>query len=124
MYFEFEDLDYWRSKIIEKQGSSELSNSNNFNNYFRGLYLNVSEDNSDGSLTIFDPNQANITIYYNVKDIDDETSESITTNKTYTLSFSGNRINFFNNALSIPVNNDESIHISGTEGSIGVLGFI
>ena len=22
MYFEFEDLDYWRSKIIEKQGSS------------------------------------------------------------------------------------------------------
>ena len=121
MYFEFEDLDYWRSKIIEKQGSSELSNSNNFNNYFRGLYLNVSEDNSDGSLTIFDPNQANITIYYNVKDIDDETSESITTNKTYTLSFSGNRINFFNNALSLPVNNDESIHISGTEGSIGIL---
>lgn len=126
IYTELDNIDYWQSKIFDKQGSEELSNSNNFNNYFRGLYFKVTTNDNLGSLFMFDPSQANITIYYSTESIDpgsndDENEEDAVTNKTFTLSLSGNRINFFENNLNVPEEDESTLYLSGTEGAMGVL---
>lgn len=126
IYTELDNIDYWQSKIFDKQGSEELSNSNNFNNYFRGLYFKVTTNDNLGSLFMFDPSQANITIYYSTESIDpsssdDENDEDAVTNKTFTLSLSGNRINFFENNLNLPEEDESTLYLSGTEGAMGIL---
>lgn len=126
IYTELDNIDYWQSKIFDKQGSEELSNSNNFNNYFRGLYFKVTTNDNLGSLFMFDPSQANITIYYSTENIDpgsndDENEEDTITNKTFTLSLSGNRINFFENNLNLPEEDESTLYLSGTEGAMGIL---
>jgi hypothetical protein len=67
IYVEFDNLDYWRTKIIEKQGEQELANINNFNNYFRGLYFKVTSDSDQGFIATINTNQADIEIQYSVK---------------------------------------------------------
>lgn len=120
IYVEFDNLDYWRAKIIEKQGAQELANINNFNNYFRGLYFKVTSDSDQGFISIINANQANIEIQYSVKSNIGSADETVT-NKTFNLNLSGNKINFYNNSLNIPDNNNNTLSISGTDGSIGVL---
>ncbi|MGB2117192.1 MAG: DUF4270 domain-containing protein [Flavobacteriaceae bacterium] len=120
IYVEFDNLDYWRTKIIEKQGEQELANINNFNDYFRGLYFKVTSNSDLGFISAISTNQANIEIQYSVKSNVGTTDETVT-NKTYNLNLSGNKINFYNNALNIPDNDNNTMSISGTDGSIGVL---
>lgn len=122
IYIELDNFDYWQSKIFDKQGSEELSNLNNFNNYFRGLFFKVESDDGQGSIFMFDTTKANITIYYSTKKIipDDDEEESIN-NKTFTLSLSGNKINFFNNNLNIPESDNSTLYLSGTDGAVSVL---
>ncbi|MFC5049000.1 DUF4270 family protein [Aquimarina hainanensis] len=56
--------EYFNTLILDKEGMPELSNSNNFNNYFRGVYFKVAPINGKGSLLQFNINQADITLYY------------------------------------------------------------
>lgn len=121
------DTTYWREKIINKEGSPELSNSNNFNNYFRGIYLKATPVNENGSLALlnFNTSAANITIYYTKDPITESAERSPS---TYVLTFQGNRVNFLNYASSNlvipqgdPVNGDEKLYLKGAEGSIGVV---
>ncbi len=121
------DTTYWREKIINKEGSPELSNSNNFNNYFRGIYLKATPVNENGSLALlnFNTSAANITIYYTKDPITESAERSPS---TYVLTFQGNRVNFLNYASSNlvipqgdPVNGDEKLYLKGAEGSIAVV---
>lgn len=121
------DTTFWHNKFIGlEQGSTQLSNANNFNNYFRGLYFKATPIDDNGSLSLLNlsASGANITIHYKrestVEDADPVTG-------TYVLSFGGTKVNFINNQfdLDIPQGNpetgDEKLYLKGGEGSIAVL---
>lgn len=120
------DTTFWHNKIIAKQGSPELSNANNFNNYFRGLYFKATAVNSNGTMSLLNLGStgANVTIYY-TKDPFTEGTERVHT--SYVLTFAGNKINFLENqfGFTIPQGNavtgDEKLYLKGAEGSIAVV---
>lgn len=60
------DAAFWKSLIIDKEGGAELSNANNFANYFRGLFFKAEAIGDDGSMVLLDmaSTDANIVINY------------------------------------------------------------
>lgn len=77
---EEEDLQYWQELIIDKVGEPELSNTNNFKNYFRGLYFKMEDTSGDGSMVMlnFSASTANVTLNYtNVSDLTDTDGDDI-----------------------------------------------
>lgn len=71
---------FWKELIIDKVGETELSNSNNFKNYFRGLYFNIENDTGDGSMMMMDfsSSSANVTLYFkNLVEYDDTDGDGI-----------------------------------------------
>lgn len=120
---------FWKTTIIEKQDNIVLSNLDNFNNYFRGLYFKTEALGTDGSMVLLNlaSTGANITIYYS-KDTD---VAGVKTQATYVLRFFGNTLNtFINNYNSTyktaiaNVNNtigDEKLYLKGQEGSMAVV---
>lgn len=121
--------EYWFDKIItdELSGSIELSNFNNFNNYFRGLYIKATPINNDGSLALlnFGSSSANITIYYKKDDETEGAEENARISESFVLRFAGNSVNLLNKEFMIPQGNsvtgDEKLYLKGGEGSIAVL---
>lgn len=114
---------FWYQKIIAQEGSNVLSNSNNFNNHFRGVYLKAENILNDGSLLVLDLSQqsSNITLFYTR---DSSTTEGETDQATYELNFGPNRINFYDNNFNQPIvdgnetEGDERLFIKGGEGAI------
>ena len=106
----FDDNTYWQEKIIDMAGESELSNINNFNNYFRGLYFKVEPTSIEGKMMLLNmaSSSANITIYY--------------TRNPFTEGFTGNRVNFLSNNFTLSSGNettgDENLYLKGGQGSI------
>ena len=96
------DKDFFQRKIIDHEGSDDMTNADNFNIYFKGLILQA-YDFSDDLLMILDYSNAKINIEYeydkyNKNDTDDNTSDD-TIDKVkanYELNLSGNQINVFN----------------------------
>ncbi|GAA4954038.1 DUF4270 domain-containing protein [Algibacter agarivorans] len=120
-----ENNTFWETTIINKQDHPELSNANNFKNYFRGLYFKVEETVvGDGNLFLVNlaSANANIAIYYTSGETDARTQS------TYALNFSGNRLNTFindYNKVTFPVPNkdlgDEKLYLKGAEGSMAIV---
>jgi Domain of unknown function (DUF4270) len=120
---------FWQDLIFDKEGQPELSNQNNFLNYFRGLYLKADDIALNGSLMQlnFNSSDANITIYY-TSDVPITESATDTEEKagTFVLNFSGNLINFFNNNFTPipdgdPVNGNEKLYLKGGEGAMAII---
>jgi Domain of unknown function (DUF4270) len=120
---------YWQGLFFDKEGDPELSNQNNFADYFRGLYFKVEAVEVNGSLMQlnFASSEANITLYY-TSDIPDPESDTEITQKagTFILNFSGNLVNIFdNNFIPIPIGDpiigDEKLYLKGGEGSMAVI---
>ena len=96
------DKDFFQRKIIDHEGSDDMTNADNFNIYFKGLVLQA-YDFSDDLHMILDYSNAKINIEYeydkyNKNDTDDNTSDD-TIDKVkanYELNLSGNQINVFN----------------------------
>jgi hypothetical protein len=118
---------FWKSVIIDKEGSNELSNANNFYNYFRGLYFKAEAINADGNMIMLNlgGSGANITIYYSY---DSSVAGADPLQDTYVLNFTGNRLNtFINDFTGVTLENgdttngDEKLYLKGTEGSIAVV---
>ncbi len=117
------DEDYWKTTIFDKEDDPVLSNTNNFRDYFRGLYFKAEAINDNGNMIFFNLSTANITIYYS-KDssIDGERDQD-----TYTLNLNGNRLNTFINDYSIALADgdetlgDEKLYLKGAEGSMAVI---
>ncbi len=93
------DKDYMQSKIIDMEGNIDLTNQDNFNLYFKGLFLSA-YDFSEPLMLILDYSQASINIVYeydryNRNDTPDDTSDDTIDReeKTFKLNFSGNQIN-------------------------------
>ena len=96
------DKDFFQRKIIDHEGSDDMTNADNFNIYFKGLVLQA-YDFSEDLLMILDYSNAKINIEYeydkyNKNDTDDNTSDD-TIDKVkanYELNLSGNQLNVFN----------------------------
>jgi len=118
---EDQNQDFWYQKIIAQEGNSTLSNANNFNNHFRGIYIKAEAEQDNGSLIVLnlDQQDANITMFY-TRDSDNTDGER--EQATYTLTFGPSRINFLDNDFTIDSGNetegDSQLHIKGGEGAI------
>lgn len=118
---------FWKEKIIDvEQGQPQLSNANNFSNYFRGLYFKSTLASGNGNLSLlnFGSSGANITIYYS-KDGATEDAERV--KSTFVLTFSGNKANFLENEYNFtipqgdPVNGDANLYLKGGEGATAII---
>ncbi len=118
------NINFWTTTILDKEDDPVLSNANNFYNYFRGLYFKAEAIGDDGNIILmnFASTDANITINYTNGE-DDARIEG-----TYTLNFTGNRLNtFINNFTSLTledgdkVSGDEKLYLKGAEGSMAVV---
>ena len=96
------DKDFFQRKIIDHEGSDDMTNADNFNIYFKGLVLQA-YDFSEDLLMILDYSNAKINIEYeydkyNKNDTDDNTSDDTIdkVKSNYELNLSGNQINVFN----------------------------
>ncbi len=118
------DTTFWKTAIIDKEGSTELSNSNSFKNYFRGLYIKSEAIGNDGNMILLNlrSTASKITIYYSY---DSTTTTGERLQGTYTLNFTGNILNtFINDYSSVPLangdktNGDDKLYLKGAEGSM------
>ncbi|WP_298531460.1 DUF4270 domain-containing protein [uncultured Algibacter sp.] len=113
--------EFWKETIIEKEGDAVLSNANNFHNYFRGLYFKAEATNEDGTMIQLNLEGGSITLYYT------NGEEGSRSEQTYTLNFSGNKLNTFINNYDITLVNgdktlgDAKLYLKGTEGSMAVV---
>lgn len=122
------DTNFFQSKIIDKAGSTELLNQNNFRDYFRGIYFNVEQVNNSGNMMLLNmqAERAGITLYYrtmvvdeNDEDDDDDREELIEVNRSYKLNF-GSSVNTFEQDTP-QFNDDENLFLKGGEGSMAVI---
>ncbi len=117
------DNAYWQQKIIDQEGQDVLSNTNNFNDYFRGIYFKAEDINGTGAMVAMDIAQANssITLHY-TRDPFTEGAER--EQSTYELRFGANRVNFLENSFNVilqdgdEVNGDARLFLKGGQGSI------
>lgn len=121
------DALFWTNKIIKQEDQTVFSNSNNFNDYFRGLYFKAEAIDENGSMVLLNilSQGANVTIYYNP---DSTVAEDERLQSTYVLNFSGNVLNTFIKDYSlINLENgdetlgDEKIYLKGAEGSMAII---
>jgi len=118
------DSTYFKNNIIDKEGSEELLNNNNFKNFFRGLYFNAEAVNPNGSMALlnFGSTNANITLYYR-SDLEEsnggtegETTSDNTT-KTFVLNFGDIIVNTYKTPFT-PSQNNQNLYIKGATPNI------
>jgi hypothetical protein len=129
-------VDFFKQKIINMEGTAELLNNNNFKEYFRGMYFHSESMNQDGSLFLFNIDNAKVTMYYRYYEspleIDGSTDPDNTEQKgTYSFSFSGINVNTFENNIPASIqsalfnpdmeNGEEKLYLKGGEGIITVI---
>lgn len=128
-------LEYFKQKIIDKEGSDELLNNNNFKNYFRSLYLKAEPNNSEGSQILFslsDP-KAKISIYYTHDSEEEDNGETTTVRSpaSYDLNITaGNHFNTYTGSFNESVlqaiesqneGGSENLYLKGQEGSMAII---
>ncbi|WP_412987094.1 DUF4270 domain-containing protein [Pontimicrobium sp. IMCC45349] len=130
------DQVFWENLIFAKEGEPELSNLNNFYDYFRGLYFKIDSEDGNGTLMqldLSDTDKSTLIMYYTsdiTSTINDE--EQVEERQgEYEMTFSGNRVNIFNNQFNPqilqeiqdadPVNGDERLFLKGGEGSMAII---
>ncbi len=136
-------LQFFQEKILDQEGEQVLTSNNNFKEYLRGLYFKIESNTDDGSLFIFNPEFANITINYNYEEptFDDNNHYELdedgniiyktVEDNSYSLNFGGVSLNTHTNelpqniigAIEDPdlVNGEENLYIRGGEGIITVI---
>ncbi len=125
------DNDFWTTAILDKEGLPELSNENNFKNYFRGLYFKAEAHNGKGNLVLLNmaSSSSAITIYYSSDSstAGERTQSNYILNLASTSTININRLNTFINTYTRPLTNgnktlgDEKLYLKGAEGSMAVI---
>jgi hypothetical protein len=121
--FDADAQEFWQQKIIDMAGQPELSNVNNFNDYFRGLYFKAQPDvtNASGQLLLLNMASSSSTIIIHYSR-DPFTADAERIQTTYTFNFIGNRVNFISNDFTIIDGNettgDENLFLKGGQGSV------
>ena len=123
---------FWEDLLFfGEEGRSELSNANNFREYFRGLYFKAEtlDGSNDGSMIMLDFNNAYIIVNYS-KLIDAETDQR--DDASFRFNFTGTRLNIIENdptnsvisdadAAANDVDGDQSLYLKGGEGSMAIV---
>ena len=128
------DTLYFRQNILDLEGSEMLLNQNNFNNYFRGIYIKAEPLDGKGSYIIFDYSEASIETYYSFTGDDDSAGDGEATDDgvgSLRLGFGGVQIidlkTTYNPEIiaafeqTDTVNGDESVYLKGGAGSIAMI---
>ncbi len=136
------DNDFFKEKILDKEGETVLFNQNNFIDYFRGIYFKTTTDNADGTMFLFDTEDADITMsyHYEIPELDendepllDENGDPIlkTVNKHYNFTLSGVQTNVIENNIPLDILSDlatpntvdgeENLYLKGGDGIISVI---
>ncbi len=124
-------VEFFQENIIDKEGSTELGNNNNFRNFLRGLYLKSEPINGDGSMVLlnFSDPDAGIQLYYtNTNEVDDETVES---HNVFRLTFGNGIVNTFEQNLPAQIEQEiasssdspgaANLFLSGGAGTMAVI---
>ncbi|WP_034918306.1 DUF4270 domain-containing protein [Gillisia sp. CAL575] len=136
-------VQFFQENIIDKVGSSELFNNNNFRNFIRGIYFKAEPLNGDGNLLLLDFNSATnadagITIYYTSQvtdasdsDGDGDITELIGQSSSYKLNFGSNTVNTFSQEFPAAIASEisgankgigaEKLYLKGGEGTVTVI---
>ena len=125
------DKSFFQSKIIDKEGSDEISNIDNFRLYFKGIVLEA-YDFSDPLLMILNFNEAEIKVEYEYKEYnkqgttDDTSDDTIdTVDANFRFLFSGIKLNSFKNdplpanvytSVLDTIKNPKQVYLKGGEG--------
>lgn len=120
---------FWEDLIFNREGEPEISNQNNFNDHFRGIYIKAESTSPEGSMVLINLSsaEANITLHYTPQTINDSGVAINEDPETVVLNFmGGNIINIFdNNFIPIPdgdqENGDEQLFLKGGQGSMAVI---
>ena len=127
---------YFQEKIIEKEGSSVLSNNNNFKNYLRGMFIKAEAKEEDGTMLFFNlkDSDAGIELFYTNEvetTNDDGGTDTIRKPKQYKLNFGSTIVNTFKGEYpadvlqAISSSNEEAgaekLFLDGGEGSMAVV---
>ena len=122
--------EFFQSKLIDKEGSIDLANYDNFNLYFKGIYINA-YDFIDPLMMILDFDSAEIVINYEYDKYnknnteDDITDDTIDReSKDFKITFMGNKINLikkepFSSEIISNINSTNNlakIYLKGGEG--------
>ncbi len=123
--------EFFQENIINKAGSAELLNDNNFRNFIRGLYFKAEAVNDDGSMVLLDfaNTDAGIMIYY--KNTVTQNEEETEQENTYRLAFRGNTMNTFSQEFPSDITQEidasnsrpgaENLFLKGGAGSMAVI---
>ncbi len=112
------DATFFQTKILDKEGSSELSNATTFKNYFRGISV-VADNFSEDLMMLLNMANAKIEIVYTYDVKVDNTTHKVPTR--YELNLGGITANLFDNSgENITVDTDTSnvsrVFLSGGQG--------
>jgi len=128
---------FWEDMFFEREDDDVLQTENNFYNYFRGLYFKAeSITGTEGHMMQLDLNSggANLMFYYTYDQTItvDGVDETSSVQGNYELTFSGNRVNIFENNFTPSIlqnindtstdsEGDDLLYLKGGEGSMAVI---
>ena len=133
-------IPFFQENIIDKAGSIELSNNNNFRNFIRGLYFQAEAVNNNGTMALIDFTnpEAGITLYYtnlivdtSDSDGDGDSTDLVEDQSTYKLNFGANTVNTFLQEFPAQISAEigsvdpeigaENLYLKGGEGSMVII---
>jgi len=129
-------VDYFKEKIIDREGSGVLSNNNNFKNYLRGMFIKAEAVAEDGSMILFNLQDSNagIELFYTTEvetATDGGDTEMVRSPRNYKLNFGSTIVNTFEGEYpgdilqAIEESNEdagaEKLFLNGGEGSMAVI---
>ena len=121
--------DFFQKKILDAEGSAQLSNAANFRNYLRSLYIKAEKTGDEGNMMLLNLGAENtgIMLYYTTKvadtgdeDEDGNETELIEEERSYRLILGPARVNTFEQEVP-PVSGEENIYLKGGEGSMAII---
>ena len=128
---------FWDDVIFSKEDDEVLNKANSFYEYFRGLYFKV-EANSVGNKNLaqlnFSSTNSNVKMYYtyDLTTTVDGVENTTNVQGEYEMTFSGNRVNIFNNDFNTSIlqtiedtstdaEGDDYLYLKGGEGSMAIV---
>lgn len=129
---------FFKSKIIDKEGTDVLANNKNFKNYFRSLFLKAEPNGSEGSQILLDltNSDAKVTLYYqNDSETTDDDGNTTTERTSHSFNLPMSTVNHFNTYMgefpdavlqeiqeqSANSQGSENLYLKGQEGSMAVI---
>lgn len=105
---------FFQTKIINKEGSSELANANEFKKYFKGISISASNFSKD-LMMLLNMANAKIEIVYSYETSGTNSTTTETRKNRYELSLNGITVNLFNNSGE-NLTDSSKIYLSGALG--------